>query len=71
MAANTNVQAPTLDEENYSKWRRDIEIWSLCSNLVKTKLGPACYLTLPPLVRDCVRNITIADLNKENGLELI
>ena len=68
----TSVQPPTLDDEdNYAKWRYDIEMWSLCTNLANNKTGPAIFLALPPSIRDCVRSIPKADVAKEGGLDLI
>ena len=66
------VCIPALDDEdNYAKWRYDIEMWSLCTNLANNKSGPAIFLALPPSIRDCVRSIPKADVAKEGGLDLI
>ena len=64
---------PKFDPEtdNYEQFKKDIQIWELLTELDAKKKGPAVYLTLQNKAREAVRNLSIADISAEGGLQTI
>ena len=57
--------------EDYERWKNDLEIWETFTDLSKSKQGPAVYLSLTGKAREAVRDIKAAQLNIEDGLQVI
>ena len=74
--ASRNLQSlktpPILvDEAGYREWKDDLSIWELFTDLSNVKRGPAVYLTLSGVARDCVRELTKEQIGAENGVKQI
>ena len=67
-------QPPVFDpEENddYTSWKADVEIWQLYTNIAAEKQGPAVYLSLKGQARDAVRGLTAAEIGVAEGVKVI
>ena len=71
--AHANIKSPPVleTEEGYAEWKVDLSIWEMFTDLEKKKRGPAVYLSLQGRARDCVRDLPVADIGKENGVKLL
>ena len=58
-------------QDSYLEWKEDISVWELFTDLVQTKRGPAVYLTLTGNARDCVRDLTPAEIGSADGVKKI
>ena len=52
-------------------WLHDLQIWKCVTNLAKKQQEQVIYLSLPGKVRNSCRNISISDLNKDDGLDTL
>ena len=68
--ATTNVKMPPVleSEDAYIEWINDLKIWQLFTDLPKAKQGPAVYLSLTGRARECVRDLTPAQISAETGV---
>ena len=67
-------QPPIFDpdeDDDYSRWKADIDMWLLCTDLSGIKQGPAVYLSLRGRARDAVRGFTAAEVAVEEGVDKI
>ena len=55
----------------YDEWKVELEIWREFTSLEKSKQGPALVLSLSGNARKAARSVPIADLKKDNGIDLI
>lgn len=70
--ATSNKQPPLLEGEDvYENWKQDVEMWSLFTDLSEEKKGPAVFLTLPPNIRECVRELPTSDIGGRDGLKIL
>lgn len=59
------------DENNYSEWKKDLEIWQLFTDIEKTKQGLAIYLTISSHARECIRDLKLENISSENHVKII
>ena len=59
------------DADSIETWLDDLQIWKCVTDLEKKQQGPVIYLSLPDNVRNSCRNISITDLNKDDGLDTL
>ena len=73
MAASNSLKSPPVlkDEDDYTNWKQDLEIWQLYTDLDKKKQGPAVYLCLSGKAKECVRDVTKEDLSSDAGVSKI
>lgn len=73
MAGHQSLKSPPvlLDEDDYSNWKQDMEIWQMFTDLDKKKQGPAVYLCLSGKARECARDIKPEDLGSVEGVAKI
>ena len=71
--ATGQLKAPPVftEEDDYISWKNDIEVWQMFTDLEGKKRGPAVYLTLTGRARDAVRELSTADIGRDNGLKKI
>ena len=70
----SSKHAPIFDpdqDDNYSAWKADVEIWQVFTDVPTVKQGPAVYLALKGRARDAVRWLTAKDLAVDGGVNLI
>ena len=71
MANNYNVP-PRFDEKrSYESWKNVLGIWTRVTNLDEKKQALAVVLSLEGRARDTTLEISIEDLNKDDGITLI
>ena len=59
------------DEDSYEAYKKDLQIWNTFTDLEEKKKGPAVYLSLAKNTREAVRNLSIEELNADDGLNKI
>ena len=63
---------PPLNKvEDINDWIRELEIWQCVTDLESTKQGPAIYLSLSQKIRQECADISVNELNAENGVTLL
>ena len=71
MAVSLKTPPVLADEDGYTNWKQDLEVWRMYTDIDKKRQGPAVYLCLSGPARDCVRDIDSAVLGSETGVEKI
>ena len=69
MARNFKAPPSLAACSSYEIWQKEIKIWQLCTDLAKTKQGPAIFLTLEGQAREAVLELEVKDLGSETGVE--
>ena len=71
--AGSNLKSPPVlvDEDDYTNWKQDLEIWQMFTDLDKKRQGPAVYLCLSGKARECVRDIQKEELGANDGVDKI
>ena len=68
MASRKIYSPPVLDEiDEMEDWLWEIEIWQCVTDIKEKKHGPVVYLSLPDKIPKSCNDISILDLNKDNG----
>ena len=61
---------PVLDKiDEIEDWLHEIEIWQCVIDIEEKKQGPVVHLSLPDKIWKSCNNISLSDLNKDNGLK--
>ena len=69
MALKMIYSPPVLDWiDEIKDWLHEIEIWQCVTDIEEKKQGPVVYLSLPDKIRKSCNDISVTDLNKDNGL---
>ena len=55
------------EDDDYLKWKADVEIWKLFTDTAKEKIGAAVYLSLKGKARDVIRGIDATIIGSEQG----
>ena len=72
MASKKIYSPPVLDKiDEIEDWLREIEIWQCVTDIEEKKQGPVMYLSLPDKIRKSCNDISVSDLNKDNGLNTL
>lgn len=73
MEHNKDIKTPPPMSKDlpYNEWKHEIKVWRSFTNLDKTKLGPALFLSLQGSARDAAHEVSVEDLSKENGIEIL
>ena len=53
------------------EWLRELEIWQCVTDLEKKKQGAVVYLSLTDKIRKSCNDISVRDLNKDDGLDIL
>ena len=72
MAGKRRCDPPTLsDNVDYDDWEREIKIWQMATDVVKSKQGPTIYLSLEGKARESCKTIDPSDLEGEGGVKVL
>ena len=71
MAVNLKSPPVLAEEDDYTNWKQDLEVWQMYTDTAAAKQGPAVYLCLSGQARECVRAVAKADLGSEAGVAKI
>ena len=72
MASKNIHTPPVLDQiEEIGKWLRESAIWGCVTDIEPKKQGPAVYLSLPDKICKSCNDVSVQDLNKDNGLNVL
>lgn len=71
--ATYNTKCPPLfgSETSYECWKKDIVIWRELTDLPKKKQALAIHLTLTGKARQASGEVGVADLNKDDGVDIL
>ena len=58
------------DVDNTDSWLHDLQLWKCVTDLDKKQQGPVIYLSLPDKISNSCRDVTVSELNKDDGLNL-
>ena len=53
------------EEDTYERWKEDIAIWEMFSDLDKPKQAQAIYLSLTGKAKEAVRDVKASDLARD------
>ena len=71
MASKEIYTPPVLDQtEEIEEWLRELAIWQCVTDLEPKKQGPVVYLSLPDKIRKSCNDVSVQDLNKDDGLNV-
>ena len=66
--AGKRVQPPLFsDGTDFDEWEREIDIWSMVTDIPEEKQGAAIYLSLEGKARDCCKTIKVEELKGKTG----
>ena len=72
MASKKIYLPPVLDKiDEIEDWLREIEIWQCVTDIKEKKQRPVVYLFLPYKIRKSCNDISVSDLNKDDGLNTL
>ena len=59
------------EDDDYTSWKADLEIWQMYTDINSRKQGPAVYLSLKGRARDAIRGVTTDQIGAEDGVKAI
>ena len=62
---------PKFEEDCYERWKNELEIWQLVTDLEKKKQALAVTLSLTGKAREAALNIKAEDLNSDEGMNTL
>ena len=72
MAVNFKNPPEMRDDLLYDDWKKELQIWSMFTDLEKKRQGPAIFLTLKGKARETIlAEIKPTDMSKDNGVDTI
>lgn len=73
IASNRDYKAPPpmRKELPYSEWKHEVQVWRAFTHLEKKKLGAALFLSLDGSTRDAAHEVQLAELNGDNGIDVL
>ena len=64
------LNPPVLtDADSIDTRLHNLQIWKCVTELEKKQQGPVIDLSLPDKIRNSCRNVSVTDLNKDDGLD--
>jgi len=71
MAASYKNPPNFEDGTDYDKWKNEVEIWRLVTELPKKKQALAVTLTLTGKARETATQVNAEDLHKDDGMDTL
>ena len=72
MAGRKLLNPQELTEvDSIDSWIHELQIWKCITDLKKKKQVLVIYLSLPEKIRSTYRDVQVADLHKDDGLDLL
>ena len=65
------ILPPELKEGFYESWKKDVELWKGLKTCSAAEQGPILFRSLKGNARKAANELTVAQIQSENGLELI
>ena len=71
----SSIKSPPIfnpdEDDDYCARKNDVEVWQVFTKKEPKQQWPAVYLSLKGRAREAVREISINDLKKDDGVEEI
>ena len=67
--ASKYISPPKLIPKKYKSWKKEMKLWEMATNIVKTKQAPTVFLTLEDKAREAILEMDLDTLNTENGMK--
>ena len=71
MAVSNMKNPPVFKEDDYEQWKKDIDLWSVLTDLAKAKQAISIHLSLSGRARKATSELTKAELNSDNGVKTL
>ena len=74
MATATTMKVPPVFKENendYVKWKKDLQLWSVFTDLPKEKMGIAVHLSLSGRARQATSEISVEEMKSAESLDVV
>ena len=72
MASKKIYTPPVLDQiKEIEEWFQELAIWQSMTDLEPKKQGLVVYLSLPDKIRKSCNDVSVQDLNKDDGLNVL
>ena len=68
---STKAPPPMRNDLPYNDWKHEVQGWKSFVIYDAKKLGPVLFLSLSGSARDAAREISLEDLKKENGFDIL
>ena len=70
MASVSLKKSPVFSEEecDYEEWKKDLELWTLLTDLPQNKVATTVHLSLSGCARQAASGLSIDDLKSEDGI---
>ena len=65
------INPPIFDETKmtWREYKKEIEVWSMLTNLAKQKRGPALWMSLKGKAKEAIKEMDLNEIKAENGLD--
>jgi len=65
------INPPIFDETKmtWREYKKEIEVWSMLTNLDKQKRGPALWMSLKGKAKEAIKEMDLNEIKAENGLD--
>ena len=65
------INPPVFDETKmtWREYKKEIEVWSMLTNLAKQKRGPALWMSLKGKAKEAIKEMDLNEIKAENGLD--
>ena len=68
----SSLKPPRLDNSmTYESWKKEIQLWQICSRLSKNQQAPALALSLQGKAKEAALELDVSELNSDGGITLI
>ena len=72
VASGNIANPPKLDDSvDYEQWKKEIKMWQICCKYEKKQQASAIALSLTGKARNTASELSLEDLQKEEGVDLL
>ena len=70
-SANIKIGPPKLEDDHYETWKKDLKIWCKLTDIIEEKRALAVHLNLSGRARAATSELSVDDLEKKNGIDIL
>ena len=71
LSVKRSIPPRLTDTVPYESWVKELRLWAICSKVDKKEQAPAVTLSLEGRAKEAALELSLEDLNAENGLSKI